>query len=1086
MLFQLRRLSFSVLSIFLIMNSAAAQQSIKMLQIYITGKNDKIVAQTIQQYQGLGNPPLAVQLEVVTLDVFNTLTSLDQSFTATAPLTGATSNTKLRNYDVIFFGICDSYASKDLTAAGAARVREFAAAGKGLIFSHDTVFWSEGGKLNFDTFGDITGLKTSGHIGVIFTEVRNVAADKTASFLKQPFVLPETFAVTSTHQTHQGVADGTLWYESTGNGQPYLATHLNPSYHSRCAFINYGHLQQAPPEYEAKALINTIHFVFNDPQSEITNLVIEKTSWSPDPVMAAEPVTFELTIKNTGTKKWSARDIVVDIRAIDFSGTGPDDSFWLKMSGNYAQMRENDQKTLSFTADIEPGQSVIKQFKTAFYAADYIDGLELQLMPGSAGGLVDDDPAGNLVEPRLEIEFGNEPYINCLSEIFTGLTHGIVNMTAACHTVMALNKFYDYGPAMIMQMSDIAEHLKKDEFAQAGELTATGFMQIYSDILEELADNGFECGGSPVTDLGKTVTVLSFFNAAMDELQGRGCGAVLVHEAVKFKNREYITSLLASFNSSFCKYFNTGASCVIVASPANIKISSDNKIISIDSNGNEQIDPDLGTAFLFGEIKCAMVIGDQDKLIELQGTDTGSVNVTIINGDETGSTSTLQYNNIPVTAVTRAKLAMGTGSNNYSLQVDENGDGTFEKSVQPESSATVDISILVKDESGVSKELHVGLHPDATEGVDNLLGEEELPPFPVSGVFEARLVGQHINMAGLGEGTYTDYRKGDANFDGQTIHEIRFQPSIGQKATLNWQFPAHVTGLLEDMLGGIVVKHSLSGNGSVTITNAGALQFFKLTLTYGKPEPKKKIEIPLTIHDGSGISRELFFGLAPDATDGMDAALGEEELPPLPPQGIFDARFIGTDIGLNFGQGMAKDLRTGGALNQRTHHYELQFQPSSGTNISISWNLPEGVSGVMEDLFGGIIVKQNMSESGSLTVTNAAINKLKMSITYNFATGICDHSTPASISLLQNYPNPFNPSTTIRYEVKTSGVVKITIYNAKGERVKSLTEKHHAPGSYEIKWDGANEAGQRLASGLYYYRLDGNHSQLTKPMILIK
>lgn len=143
-------------------------------------------------------------------------------------------------------------------------------------------------------------------------------------------------------------------------------------------------------------------------------------------------------------------------------------------------------------------------------------------------------------------------------------------------------------------------------------------------------------------------------------------------------------------------------------------------------------------------------------------------------------------------------------------------------------------------------------------------------------------------------------------------------------------------------------------------------------------------DILLTITDGAGCIKELRFGLAPTATDGIDAALGEAELPPVPPAGVCDARFIGTDIGIpQLGQGTLKDYRVGTAAFSGTKTYELSYQVGTGTVITITWNLPSGVTGLLEDLFGGVLIKKAMSGKDSLKVTNPSIlAKLKMTITY--------------------------------------------------------------------------------------------------------
>ncbi len=79
------------------------------------------------------------------------------------------------------------------------------------------------------------------------------------------------------------------------------------------------------------------------------------------------------------------------------------------------------------------------------------------------------------------------------------------------------------------------------------------------------------------------------------------------------------------------------------------------------------------------------------------------------------------------------------------------------------------------------------------------------------------------------------------------------------------------------------------------------------------------------------------------ATDGIDSHLGEEELPPVPPSGVFDVRFIGHDIGINLGEGVLKDYRYGKSNFVGVKIHELKYQPGRGSNITFIWNFPPNV-----------------------------------------------------------------------------------------------------------------------------------------------
>jgi flagellar hook assembly protein FlgD len=93
---------------------------------------------------------------------------------------------------------------------------------------------------------------------------------------------------------------------------------------------------------------------------------------------------------------------------------------------------------------------------------------------------------------------------------------------------------------------------------------------------------------------------------------------------------------------------------------------------------------------------------------------------------------------------------------------------------------------------------------------------------------------------------------------------------------------------------------------------------------------------------------------------------------------------------------------------------------------------------------------------------------------------------PFSYTLNQNYPNPFNPVTQIEYNIARSGVYKLMIYNALGQKIITLADQEHSPGSYRIKWDGIDQNGLKVGSGMYFYVLQGEGVQLTKKMLLIK
>ena len=88
---------------------------------------------------------------------------------------------------------------------------------------------------------------------------------------------------------------------------------------------------------------------------------------------------------------------------------------------------------------------------------------------------------------------------------------------------------------------------------------------------------------------------------------------------------------------------------------------------------------------------------------------------------------------------------------------------------------------------------------------------------------------------------------------------------------------------------------------------------------------------------------------------------------------------------------------------------------------------------------------------------------------------------PTQYSLLQNYPNPFNPSTTIKYELPNSSVVRLSVYDILGREVSVLVNERREAGVHEVKFDGSN-----LASGVYFYRLQAGDFVQSKKLAVLK
>jgi len=93
---------------------------------------------------------------------------------------------------------------------------------------------------------------------------------------------------------------------------------------------------------------------------------------------------------------------------------------------------------------------------------------------------------------------------------------------------------------------------------------------------------------------------------------------------------------------------------------------------------------------------------------------------------------------------------------------------------------------------------------------------------------------------------------------------------------------------------------------------------------------------------------------------------------------------------------------------------------------------------------------------------------------------------PLEYNLYQNFPNPFNPTTIIKYELNKQERIVIDIYSINGEHVKRLVDQMQNAGTHEIKWDGKNDKGKLVSSGIYLYQLVVDNQQLSKKMMFLK
>jgi uncharacterized protein (DUF362 family) len=113
---------------------------------------------------------------------------------------------------------------------------------------------------------------------------------------------------------------------------------------------------------------------------------------------------------------------------------------------------------------------------------------------------------------------------------------------------------------------------------------------------------------------------------------------------------------------------------------------------------------------------------------------------------------------------------------------------------------------------------------------------------------------------------------------------------------------------------------------------------------------------------------------------------------------------------------------------------------------------------------------------------------LKFKSLSNSQTSLSEENLPQTMSftLYDNYPNPFNSTTIICYDIDKTTHVKLSIYDVNGRLVKNLYDEQQNAGHYKLSWDGHNENGFQVSSGVYFYNLQKENQQLTKKLIFLK
>jgi hypothetical protein len=151
--------------------------------------------------------------------------------------------------------------------------------------------------------------------------------------------------------------------------------------------------------------------------------------------------------------------------------------------------------------------------------------------------------------------------------------------------------------------------------------------------------------------------------------------------------------------------------------------------------------------------------------------------------------------------------------------------------------------------------------------------------------------------------------------------------------------------------------------------------------------------------------------------------------------------------------------------------------------------LPAGLISISADRDGYL----GAGTTASISTGTFTVNGVNITMSPTVATSVLPASTtPETFALDPNYPNPFNPTTTISYSLPVSSAVTLKVYNLLGQEIATLVNGQHPAGVQEVVWDGKDNAGRVVPSGIYFYRISalptagGREFTQVRKMVLMK
>lgn len=218
----------------------------------------------------------------------------------------------------------------------------------------------------------------------------------------------------------------------------------------------------------------------------------------------------------------------------------------------------------------------------------------------------------------------------------------------------------------------------------------------------------------------------------------------------------------------------------------------------------------------------------------------------------------------------------------------------------------------------------------------------------------------------------------------------------------------------------------------------------------------------------SGQSRGVVYETAPDSGYSVD------NLAPFAPSNVVGSQVVNT-VALQWDEPVDADFKYFAIYRSTTAGFDPAGMTPLATLIDNSY--------VDTDIVRGTTYYYRLSAYDFAGNQSQFSAELPVAVT---TVGERSSGVPTEFAMQQNYPNPFNPETTINYQLPSPDHVRLVIFSALGQEVRRLIDRSQPAAYHTVVWDGRDEAGNQLPSGIYFYRLETSKFTAMKKMVLTK